>query len=329
MNDHYNSDVARVRNALGNCYSQIEDRPSLRNRIMCEIKGEGSVKKKLSIGLVLAIVTLLAMMTVAIAGIITAKSYQITTYDQVTVYDLVPQQLYIGNGVVHLESGYLRGGYEVDEDCISAMEKNSTLAFFNASLEPQWEITDSRLIGCLFTQVKEANGFIYLGKEATASEEWSPALMKVSIIDGQIAWFYQGERDMVITDFALMDDCVIGVGYKAEVSTGRRLGCIFKIDADGNYVWEKQADNISAFNAAYAQEDRLIAIGREQDNNSAYLILYDGQGNLIESQPLDVDIPVGSSIRIQKTYSGKIIAFINASNNELASTDTNYIVLSE
>lgn len=329
MKDYDSSDVRRVRNALGNCYSQVDGRPSLRKNIMCEIKGEGSVKKKLSVGLVIAIVTLLAMMTAAIAGIITARSYQITTYDQVTVYDLVPRQLYIGNGVTYLTSGYLRGGYEIDDDYISAMQENSTLAFFNANLEPQWETSDSRLLGCLFTQAEEADGFIYLGKEATDSEQWYPALMKINTTDGQISWFYEGEKNMVINDFALMDDCVIGVGYQTGANPGEWSGCIFKIDADGNYVWEKPADNISVFSAVYAQEDRLMAIGRQRDSNAVYLVVYDGQGNLLESQPLDADIPVGSHIQIQKTYSGKIIAFINAGNDDSTSTNTSYIILSD
>ncbi|MEG0127111.1 MAG: hypothetical protein RR816_13640, partial [Clostridia bacterium] len=58
MNDR--KDIEKVQLALNTAFSGLKDDPRLAQRVLAEAKGEGKVKKKLSAGLIVAIVLVLA-----------------------------------------------------------------------------------------------------------------------------------------------------------------------------------------------------------------------------------------------------------------------------
>lgn len=68
MNDR--QDIEKVQLALDTTFSHLKDDPWLAQRVLANAKGEVKVKKKLSVGLILAIVLVLAAMT-ALAAVLT------------------------------------------------------------------------------------------------------------------------------------------------------------------------------------------------------------------------------------------------------------------
>ena len=67
--------AAKVRAALGDCLSGVDQMPSLRHDIMRKARGERVVKKKLSVGLVFMIVMILVVVTALAAVLLSGKAF--------------------------------------------------------------------------------------------------------------------------------------------------------------------------------------------------------------------------------------------------------------
>ena len=66
---------AKVRAALDDCLSGVDDMPSLRYDIMRKVRGEAVVKKKLSVGLIFAIVLILIALGAVAAALLSGKEF--------------------------------------------------------------------------------------------------------------------------------------------------------------------------------------------------------------------------------------------------------------
>ncbi|MEG2701110.1 MAG: hypothetical protein RSA65_00745, partial [Clostridia bacterium] len=265
--------------------------------------------KKLSLGLILAaMVGLLA--STAMAEDIALNGYQLTTYHGVSLYDLIPNENRLGDGIKKVQSGYLRGGYERGDDVIGPMRENSTLAFFDDQLALQWEINDAKLEGGLFTTVKEGNNSLFLGSEYEIEQAWLPAILKINSVDGKIQWLFTGSPTAVISDFIPFEEGVITVGSQRKAEAGATFAVIARISSAGDIVWETSVEAARNLLAVYPYKDGIIALGQKQGSDDVNCYLFNAKGDLLHEQPLQSSPPVTPSITIETNDAGEIVAIL-------------------
>ncbi|MEG1195037.1 MAG: hypothetical protein RSE58_05610 [Clostridia bacterium] len=285
------------------------------------------MKKKLLFGFILAVMVGLLAST-AMAEDIALKGYQLTTYQGVSIYDLIPKESRLGDGIKKVQSGYLRGGYERGDDVIGSMQENSTLAFFDNQLELQWKINDTKLKGGLFTTVKEGNNSLFLGSEYEMQQSWLPAILKINSVDGKIQWLFTGNAAAVISDFIPFEEGVITVGSQREAEAGANIAVIARISSDGDIVWENRVEAARNLLAVYPYKDGIIALGQKQGGDDVDCYYFNSKGELLQEQPLHISPSVTPSITIETNYAGETVAILqqpHAGEKDTVSTVDYYV----
>lgn len=273
--DKYRQNVELVQDAIKQKCAPLQPNPYLAQRVLGAAVGSGGRRgKKISVGFAL-VLTLLMMSMTALATVL-LTGHDVTLYEGVDIISLLPEQWQEYDVCHQLRRGYLVGGFSLDDDVISPMSEGDAIVMLDQRFHVRWTLTDERLEGCLFDKVRETEDALYMGMEHVG-EQWVPSIMKLDP-SGTIQWLYQGNSAFRIKDFTVdSEGSVFGIGSIA--SGDEKQASAFKIDPDGNIVWQNNYANlpIAALTAAQIINNHIIIAGYAEQHAWMGELRPDGQ----------------------------------------------------
>lgn len=325
MND---SDIRnQIHHAMDTRLSGIVGDPWLAQRIVNE-RGRTKVKRgtvRKAMAIILICIMIFAL-SVAIAAVIISR-YELKLYAGVEVIDLLPDQWQQYTICHKTKSGYIVGGFQLHDDCISPMEANDQIVYLDDRFNIRWIVRDSRLEGALFDQIKETENAFYFGLEQKKLG-WHPSIMKVSK-EGKIIWLYEGSEDIRLKDYIVTEtDEVVCVGRIAsmENKTVSPHAIIQKIDQEGQLVYENILDQQSN-NMLYAvcpYQEKIVVAG--VFNGEAMVGLVNDECDVVQFKTYDVDGTI-NALHLKQATNGHLILVINYSlvNSATQTSETSRI----
>lgn len=276
--------------------------PRLAQRII-SAEGSGSMKRKISVGLVLALVLLLAAVTAL--GVL-FKGHEVVLYQEVELSDLLPEQTQQYNICHRISSGYLIGGFELGEDYLAPMSEGTSIVCLDDQFQVLWTLTDDRLTGSLFDILRETPDALYFGTERRM-EEWEPAIMKVSK-SGEILWYFHGSPSLRINDFLATDGGDVYCVGSRRISGAEETfhPVVLKLGSSGEVLWEKeyQTGSMKAFSSLYLWNNHVLVVGQEE--KGARVLSLSMEGEILSAFTHETDEEI-IALRLQKASDEKLL----------------------
>ena len=322
--DKYRQNVELVQDAIKQKCALLQPNPYLAQRVLsAAVESGGRRGRKVSVGFAL-VFTMLMMSVTALAAVL-LTGHDVKLYEGVDIISLLPEQWQEYDVCHQLHQGYLVGGFLLDDDMIAPMDDDDAIVMLDQSFHVQWTLMDERLEGCLFDKVRETGDALYMGMERV-SAQWVPAIMKLDR-SGHIQWLYEGKPEFRIKDFSVdSDGSVYGVG--SITSNDTKQACVFKLDTDGNVVWEKNYDNlpIAALSAVRMNNNHIILAGYA--NQSAWIGELRPDGKISWQRSIEVDADV-QTVRLQTDAEDHMVLSVVFTEDDSAeaTTQLRYYVL--
>ena len=322
--DKYRQNVELVQDAIKQKCAPLQPNPYLAQRVLnAAVERGGRRGRKVSVGFAL-VLALLVMSVTALAAVL-LTGHDVKLYEGVDIISLLPEQWQEYDVCHQLSQGYLVGGFSLDDDVISPMDDDDAIVMLDRNFHVRWTLMDERLEGCLFDKVRETGDALYMGMERVV-EQWVPAIMKLGQ-SGNIQWLYEGNAAFRIKDFAVdSEGSVYGIGSVA--SGDEKQAGVFKLDADGNIVWEKKYVDlpISALTAVQMINDNVILAGFA--NQGAWIGELRPDGQVSWQRTIDMDADV-QTVRLQLDAEEHMVLSVVFADDEdaEATTQLRYYVL--
>ena len=314
-----------IRHAINAQFSGVTKNLELRQNVLRQVRGETAAKKRISVGLVLAVILVLAAVT-ALAAVTLNAFRETRTYDNIRISDLLPEHLFLNRSVTAITDGYIRGGYQAGDDYIGPMEFGATIAYFDSDLQKKWELNDERLQGCLYDKVKDTKDAIYLGTEAQMEGDWFPSLMKISK-SGEILWQYKGPETLHIRDYIVFDSgevyCAGSISRKSAGGHTQDIGVILKLNHAGIVEWERtyEGDAINTFGALHPFGNGYVAAGHSQEGGYSAAYYMDIDGGPIGLFKFPEDIKTDNVVNFRMESNGKLIVYMRIQEEKTKETN--------